>query len=308
MILRKMPRVHDPAYARDFYRWWGTRNCVILARATRAEYGRYKQTLSVKMSLGGREDYFVDNRRLAVEDDNYLVLNEGRCYGSSIVARAPVESFTIFFRPGLLQEVYASLRDAPSCWLERSPQSKADIELSEHLRAPDRSVLPVLKFIRLGVLQGAADAEWLEDHFSVVAERLLRAHAADLASATRLSALRNGTRQEIMRRLRLGADYLQSHYTRDVSIGEAAAAAAMSRFHFSRLFQQAFRHTPQDFLRRKRVAAAQRLLLTTSAPAEHVAERVGLATRSALFRAMRDIAGTTPREWRCRGNSQDTQR
>jgi AraC family transcriptional regulator len=250
------------------------------------------------MSSGGREDYFVDNRRLAVEDDNYLVLNEGRTYGSAIVSRTPVESFTLFFRPGLLQEIYSAVRAAPNKWLEHAPAGSNRLELSEHLRAPDEYVLPALKRIRHGVLHGATGSEWLEDQFAIVAERLLHAHATDFAGAARLSTVRASTRHEIVRRLNMGRDFLHSNYTRKVQIGEAAAAAAMSRFHFSRYFLQAFHCTPQEFLRRKRVAAAQRLLLTTSAPVDLVAARVGLATRSALFRAMREVAGVSPREWR----------
>jgi AraC family transcriptional regulator len=303
MILREMPRVQDPTYAREFYRWWGTRNCVILAQTTRAEYGSFKQSLSIKMSSGGREDYFVDNRRLAVEDDNYLVLNEGRTYGSAIASRAPVESFTIFFRPGLLQEVHNAIRATPNSWLAREPTDRCNVELSEHLRTPDEHVLPALKRIRLGVLQGPTGPEWLEYQFSIVAERLLRAHARDLAGAERLSAVRASTRHEILRRLNLGVDFLHSNYTCNLQIGEAAAAAAMSRFHFSRYFAQAFHCTPQEFLRRKRVAAAQRLLLTTSLPVDLVAARVGLATRSTLFRAMREVAGVSPYEWRYRVTS-----
>jgi AraC family transcriptional regulator len=303
MILREMPRVRDPVYAREFYGWWGTCNCVILARTAHAEYGRFKQTLSIKMSRAGREDYFVDNRRLAVEDDNYLVLNEGRTYSSAIVSHTPVESFTIFFRPGLLQEVHAAVCAAPNEWLEQKPTRGVGVELSEHLRTPDHSVLPALKRIRLGVLQGATGPEWLEDQFSTVAERLLQAHSTNHECAAQLSAIRASTRHEILRRLNLGADFLHSNYTRNVLIGEAATAAAMSRFHFSRYFLQAFHCTPQAFLRRKRVAAAQRLLSTTSAPIDVVATRVGLATRSALFRAMREVVGVSPSEWRYRVSS-----
>ncbi len=301
MILREMPRVSDPNYAREFYRWWGTRNCVILAQAKRAEYSRYQQAFSIKMASGGSEEYFVERRRVAVDDDSYLVLNEGRIYGSSIAARVPIESFCVFFRPGLMAEVGAALPLREGAILEPLPHAAAAVELSEHLRLLDTTVAPVLRFIRWGVLQGASGDEWLEDQFTLLAERVWLTHSKALAAASAFAQLRAATRREILRRLHLGADFLLSNYRRDVRVAEAAAAAAMSRFHFSRMFREAFACTPQEYLRRKRVAVAQRLLRQSARSVDEVADHVGLGTRSALFRAMRAVAGTTPRAWRTLG-------
>lgn len=300
MILREMPRVTDPDYAREFYRWWGTRNCAILARAKQANYSRYQQAFSIKMASSGAEEYFIERRRVAVDDDSYLVLNEGRIYGSSIAARAPIESFCLFFRPGLIAETQAALRLQNAAVLDRPDPATSAVELSEHLRPCDAVVTPVLRFIRFGVLQGASGDEWLEDQFTLLAERLLRVHSNCTAAAPQFALLRASTRHEVVRRLHLGADFLSAHYQRDVRVAEAAAAAAMSRYHFSRMFREAFACTPQEYLRRKRVAVAQRLLRDTNRSVDEVAECVGLTTRSALFRALRAIAGTTPREWRRR--------
>ena len=77
MILREMPATWDARFRTRFYARWGRENCIISARTRRAEYPLFEQRLSVKMAAGGSEDYFVDERSVAVaqlpseEDDRH---------------------------------------------------------------------------------------------------------------------------------------------------------------------------------------------------------------------------------------------
>ena len=67
------------------------------------------QRLSVKLARGGRERYFVDGRSIAVDDDSFLILNDNRTYASRFESNVELESFSIFFRPGMAEEVYGAL-------------------------------------------------------------------------------------------------------------------------------------------------------------------------------------------------------
>ena len=84
----------------------------------------FRQTLSIKCVAQGSEIYFVDQRRVAVSDDTFLVLNEGRTYASSLSSATDTYSFSIFFRPGLGQEVAAGLKSSLGAALEN--ESLAD--------------------------------------------------------------------------------------------------------------------------------------------------------------------------------------
>jgi hypothetical protein len=50
------------AFRRDFYRRWGRENCVVSGMSRHAEYGLFRQTLSIKCVAQGSEIYFVDQR------------------------------------------------------------------------------------------------------------------------------------------------------------------------------------------------------------------------------------------------------
>ena len=177
MILREMPATWDEAFRPWFYSRWGKENCVIAARARNAEYPNYQQCLSIKAAWGGREDYFVDGRRITVDDETFLILNDGRTYSSKLRASSLMTSFSIFFRSGMAEDVARTLSGSPETLLEE-PQAYwgCPVEFSEHLRPHERHVTPVLRFIFRHVEAGIADEDWYEDQLYFLLQRMLAMH------------------------------------------------------------------------------------------------------------------------------------
>src|SRR4051812_25707041 len=75
-------------------------------------------SLSIKCFFSGRAQYKVGCGHHAVDDSSYLVLNEGQRYEIEIDSRQPVESFCLFFAPGLVTEVQRSLSCRPEVLLD----------------------------------------------------------------------------------------------------------------------------------------------------------------------------------------------
>jgi hypothetical protein len=100
LLLRTLPYVADTPANRDFRRYfyskWGKENCIISARERRAEYPMFTQCLSVKAAWGGSERYFLDGRTVAVDDDNYLIVNDRRTSParSSAISRFTQSTFS----------------------------------------------------------------------------------------------------------------------------------------------------------------------------------------------------------------------
>lgn len=82
-----------------------------------------------------------------------------------------------------------------------------------------------------------------------------------------------------------------------------ARAACLSKYHFIRLFHALEGVTPYNYLQRKRVAAAQRLLSTTKLTHVEIAEQVGFDHRSTMFRHMRRLTGRSGRQWRSQSSA-----
>lgn len=294
-LLREMPDFErlkpvpqNESYRRWFYGHWGRENAVVCGRGRDFEYLPYAQRLSIKVARGGRERYFVDGRSVAVDDDCFLILNDLRTYGSRFESGVELESFSIFFRPGLAEEVYGALnRSVDGALTDGAAESPQPVEFSEALQPHDTVVTPVLRYIEHAVHSGVDDAEWYEEQFQFLLERMLSHHRRLAQRTQMLPALKTTTRREILRRLALAVDVVQASYESDIGLADMARAACLSKFHFLRLFTEFYGITPHAFLQRKRARAARRLLDTTRLPAAQVAARVGFNSRSTMSRQLR---------------------
>jgi AraC family transcriptional regulator len=303
LLMRSLPPPKDLQrdcdFRRSFYAVWGKISAVIDAQETDIQYMPFEQRLSIKACWGGEEQYFIDGRAVAVDDDNYLIFNDRRTYSSVIRSVRPVRSFSIFFRPGFAEEVLGGMLTPQDRILDRSGDAqRRSVEFAEHLRPHDRLVTPVLKYIAFHVRQGVDDEAWYEEQLSFLLERMLGSHRRTAQAMQSLAASRPGKRRELYRRLNWGRDYIHSNYQRPIAIDDMARAACLSKYHFIRLFRTLAGVTPYRYLQQKRVAAAQRLLSTTRLTHVEIAEQVGFDHRSTMFRQIRRLTGRSGRQWR----------
>jgi AraC family transcriptional regulator len=306
MILTELPDLpprpltpRSAAFRRDFYRRWGRENCVVSGMSRQAEYGMFRQMLSIKCVAQGSEMYFVDRRRVAVSDDTFLVLNEGRVYSSSLKSATNTYSFSIFFRPGLAEEIAAGLQSPLGAALENGPlPMKAAIEFDESLQHHNPKITPVLRFIQRQVAAGVRDETWLEEQCQFLLERLITAHLQrESALGAELDDARWPQRAELIRRLRWAIDYMHAHLAEHITLEDIAAAASLSRFHFLRVFQAAHGRTPFAFLRELRTRRALAILRSTRLGVAEIAAQVGMS-RLALWRSLRAHSGVGARAMR----------
>lgn len=303
LLLRTLPYVADTPANRDFRRYfyskWGKENCIISARERRAEYPMFTQCLSVKAAWGGSERYFLDGRTVAVDDDNYLIVNDRRTYASTLQSDLPVHTVNIFFRPGLPEETLGALLTPADRVLDSGEEpGKRSVEFTEQLRPHDSLVTPLIRYIAAHVDRELTDELWYEEQLSFLLERMLRAHRAFLSAIGPINAVRHSTRREILKRIGWSTDYINTYYMRGLDIGELAKAASLSRFHFIRLFQDVHGLTPFAYLQRKRTTVAARLLQSTKLSQARIAERVGFENRSTFSRCLQRWSGVNARALR----------
>ncbi len=306
MILRYFPdlppRPETPANA-AFRRWyfarWGQENVIICCSGSEAEYQPYSQTVSVKTAWNGAEHYDVGNRRLAVDDDHYLILNERQRYASHLRSARPVGSMSVFFRPGMPGEIAAALAQSPGQALDDGATVRhRPFAFAEHLRPHDAAISPLLNAIRRGVEAGEDGDDWVEERLQQLCAALIRAEPGYRRRAQRLAPFSHSTQVELLARVDRAADFMLSCYARRISLDDIAAAAQISKFHLVRLFRRVHGVTPYAFLLRKRLAVARRLLACTDLTVTEIAQHSGFGTRFTLFRRLRAADGRASRAWR----------
>lgn len=244
--------------------WTG--NSVVSGVAREHETGPVVAPFSLKAVRRGVGEWRVEGRSFRVDEGSFLLVNEGQEYALTIDSPTPVETFCLFVSPSLLPDFACANR------LETLPAALAN-------RIDD-------------------PRPWDEDDFVRLAS-----YVATLAGGTepRLAGLRPATRDEVLHRLEIGRDYLLANAERSPKLEEVANVAAMSPFHFHRLFRQAYGVTPLEMLTTHRMRRAQRQL-GFGMPLSQVCAEAGYASLPTFCRTFARVTGARPRDFR---NAQD---
>lgn len=114
-----------------------------------------------------------------------------------------------------------------------------------------------------------------------------------------MAAAENQRRYEA-RLLRVLA-YIHDNLDGDLSLDTLADVAAMSRFHWHRVFRAMTGETLADAIRRIRLLRAANALVLEDAPIHQIAKRFGYPNRASFSRAFSGAHGTSPGAFRQRG-------
>jgi len=82
-----------------------------------------------------------------------------------------------------------------------------------------------------------------------------------------------------------------------ISVTEIAEACALSRSHFSRMFKESTRMSPQQWLREQRVMKSRELLKTSTMLLAEIALECGFCDQSHFCRTFVKAEGMTPKAW-----------
>ncbi|HLZ62502.1 MAG TPA: AraC family transcriptional regulator [Ktedonosporobacter sp.] len=271
----------------------------ILHARGRSYYWQGRGFLSIKTFSSGQAYYNVGKGYYAVDDTSYLVLNHDQPYTITIESESPVESFCIFFEPGLAEEVYRSLTTAPQVLIDEPAASTiTPLSFFERTYQHDHLLSPALHHLRAIHRLGDRDYTWLYEQFNDLLQRLLQVHFNVYREVETLPAVRAATREEIYRRIYRARDYASALFDVPITLEEMARVANLSPNHFLRMFKQVFQQTPHQFVISKRLEQAQHLLLHTERSVTDIGFSVGFTSLGSFSWLFRQRIGISPEGYR----------
>ena len=96
-------------------------------------------------------------------------------------------------------------------------------------------------------------------------------------------------------------EFIEEHFTRDISLLEIGAAAGLSVTQLTQVFEQATGQTPYAYVISRRLQQAVHLLRSSNTPIAHIAIDVGFADQAHLTRTFQRRIGKTPKTVRAEG-------
>jgi len=258
-------------------------------------------TLTFRAVLQGAATLAWRNRQVRVDEDSWLVLDGRETCSVRLDPDRRTRMLTVAVSADDVAAALASPLDGPAGGVVPGDASgarregratsagrPAELAFADNLRPRDGPAGRRL----LAIAQGRAAARPAPDERAQRIALVRDAWAEERAlrrKADRFDCVKPATREQLLRRILLAADFIASRYDEPISLDEMARAASLSRFHFVRLFSLVHGETPHAFLRRKRIAVARRHLAVGSACSE-AASRAGFGSRSSLFRNLRKAA------------------
>jgi AraC family transcriptional regulator len=185
----------------------------------------------------------------------------------------------------------------PSLVLRAASESRSSgkVEVIESSNPSD----PVINTIGLALM---AELESEQENGRLYAESLANILALHLVR--HYSTPSNGHRKFAGglsgHKLHLMFEFIESNYSRDLSLAELAAVAGMSTFHFAREFKRTTGTTPHQYLMKIRIDRAKELLSKSEMPLVDVGFHAGFSHQSHFSRLFRKLTGTTPQSYRLR--------
>jgi AraC family transcriptional regulator len=92
--------------------------------------------------------------------------------------------------------------------------------------------------------------------------------------------------------------HMKEHLAGPLDLDELAAIAAISKFHFVRVFDETTGTTPHHFLSCLRIQRAKELLLKSGSPITDVCLEVGYNSLGTFSNTFRELVGLSPQEFR----------
>ena len=206
--------------------------------------------------------YKVGKKEHAVAAGNFLLACKQQHVNAYFDSKQTVKSICIDIRPSTVAEAYTVL------------SAKHDHDFYNYLdgyfKAPQffESVYPIatapfgimLNHLATAIANGQASTHITKEWFLELVEKVIFHEYGNCLSLNGIHSAKLETRKEILRRLKIGRQYMDDSFLEAGGINQIAKACSMSEFHFFRSFRQAFGISPYQYLLNKRLELAKELV------------------------------------------------
>jgi AraC family transcriptional regulator len=244
--------------------------------------------VSLFSNISGTSRVAVNGRDTLIQPGYFFVSNAGQEYNLEI-EKLQTETFNIHFGDHFISAAYESLSP-----LNLDPSQQAQpFEFKNRLLPFDDQAKILMKRLNENQVGGLDEEEILFGLF----EHLVSQEKEVVQRSYHLPSLKKSTRDEVMNRILRAVDYAYSFSDQNISLGELAEAACLSKFHFLRLFKATFHKTPHQFVNEVRVERAKDYLTNSKLTVQEIARQTGFDSSSSFSRMFYHRVGVYPSQF-----------
>jgi AraC family transcriptional regulator len=287
-----VPRFDMEGYNKRFHE----ANVIIDAKTKSVYYGDHWSSLSVKCAANGAEFYKVGDATYRVDDDYFLIFNEGKEYSSWIDSKSEVESFTLNLSPAFERQAFEAICSMATGLIE-NPRGGDKIRFTERLYHRQPRMSAIIASMRLLARNVSENHLALQELFFALYQEMIHLQNSSDREAMTTCKVSVTSRIELFRRLVRARDFMHSCYDKELSLKDIAQVACLNPYYFLREFRKAFTSTPHQYLTQRRISEARKILSTGHATIADVCMAVGFSDQSSFSKLFRRHTGQTPTDF-----------
>ncbi|MEM7656843.1 MAG: AraC family transcriptional regulator [Bacteroidota bacterium] len=268
-----------------------------LHRGSSSPSSFYASYYVIRYVLEGKEQVKLDGQRLVVEANQFALINP---FQEVEINATSQSAFGISFRIAVKDLKQALRTMSVTQSLTEGLIENDRMFLIEQTYPMYGSGLGKLIAQTVSQMEGHASRQTLIDVLGQeeLVESLVNHQLIIHQQINNLTSAKLSTRRELFRRLCQARYYIHENLDSPLDLDTLAQVACLSKFHFIRLFKEAFGQTPRQYLIAKRLEAASQLLIHSSKTFHEICHEVGLKDSSSFGRLFKRNFGATPHLYR----------
>jgi AraC family transcriptional regulator len=216
------------------------------------------RSFSIKYVVDNCIYYKIDGKEHAVKAGTYMTA----CKYDNVYAynKLPIKSICIDICPDTVLETFTVLT---------SGHEDFDNFLSGHFKYPEffeslNAVTNTTIGAKLQQLLSRIEKEKTPDinkeWFMDLSERIIYQEYGNYLALNEINSVKATTRKEVLHRLLLAKEFMDSNYLEIAEIREIADHCNMSEYHFFRRFKEVYKKTPYQYITEQKMQKARQLL------------------------------------------------
>lgn len=275
----------------------GWPSVVLNTQTKTAERKDIKGPFSFFANFKGTSTIGIEGKHFQINELCYTLSNREQHYDLLIDDKNGTETINIHFGEQFFARALYALSSTDQKLLDNPFSCESTL-----LNVQSNSMVKSPQLVHLlGELMHQYNAEAAEEDeetilFDILKE-LLIANSREVKSMQQLPVQSQSTKTEIMKRLFQARDYIHSCFFEEIGLDELSHISCLSKFHFLRLFKQAFGQSPYQYQKQLRIQRAMSLY-QQGATLEGIAEKIGVLNASSVSRMIRKQYGAYPSQIR----------
>lgn len=266
-----------------------------------ADNPEHTSNFSIKTVFSGSKSFSLGKRQLNLYPDNFLVINRGTSYSSKIDSSIPVANLSISFSPSFINDFNRAQNNTFKDLLDDPFHSNnmGDDVCRETIYPFAGDMKYNIMHLKQHLEQGMPDDLLINEYLHHCLINYYKVYNKEVVGKSEnLNFLNSSTKVEILKRLTLAKDYINSNFNKSVDLDDIARISCLSVNHLLRTFKQAYGQSPHQYLIKVRLDRAKYLLTNTIYTINEIVEIIGFECPSSFIRLFKSIYHTTPGKYR----------